>query len=296
MADDIFAPLPGARSALKPAAPKDQWCSIIPVPDDAPPCPPQHRRHGNPSRCWTYRNAAGELLGYVLRFDVGRRQEIRAGDLLRERAHRRARMALQGMVDAAAALWARSAQQLSAPVVVCEARKPPMPRPSCCPVMSPSPRRTAPTAPQKPIGGRSPCRDVTLWPDNDDEGRAYAEDVARLATAVGAASVAIVTQPAHWPEGWDIADPLPRYAAPEMLGELLQSATPWTPPAPDQRRGDFDAAEIARLGALKPLAYDREREAAAKRSDAAQRHSTGSLSSNAVVRRRFAPRQGACVA
>jgi hypothetical protein len=70
MADDIFAPLPGAWSALKPAAPKDQWCSIIPVPDDAPPGPPQHRRHGNPSRCWTYRNAAGELLGYVLRFDM----------------------------------------------------------------------------------------------------------------------------------------------------------------------------------------------------------------------------------
>ena len=96
---------------------------------------------------------------------------------------------------------------------------------------------------------------------HDDEGRAYAEDGELVVGATSGRS----SQPAHWPEGWDIADPPPRDAAPEMLGELLQSATPWTPPAPDQRRGDFDAAEIARLGALKPLAYDREREAAAKR-------------------------------
>jgi hypothetical protein len=109
-------------------------------------------------------------------------------------------------------------------------------------------------------------RRVVIWPDHDEPGRCYADDVAGLATAAGAASVAIVAVPADWPEGWDIADPLPEGAAPDTLARLLQSAAPWTPAAPNQPSGEVDTtAEIARLAALPPLQYDRDREAAAKR-------------------------------
>jgi putative DNA primase/helicase len=55
-----------------------------------------------------------------------------------------------------------------------------------------------------PIAGRN----VTIWPDHDEPGRGFAEAVAELARAVGAASIAVVKIPEQWPEHWDIADPL----------------------------------------------------------------------------------------
>jgi len=108
-----------------------------------------------------------------------------------------------------------------------------------------------------PVAGRK----VIPWPDHDEPGRRYAADVAALARAAGAASVAIVAVPVDWPEGWDIADPLPAGAAPDALSELLRSATPWVPPA---QSGSSGEAEIARLATLKPIEYERERTAAAK--------------------------------
>ena len=66
----MFARLPGVGGRQQVAAPADEWRPVTPVPDDAPPGPPQHKRRGNPSGCWTYRNAAGKPLGYVLRFNL----------------------------------------------------------------------------------------------------------------------------------------------------------------------------------------------------------------------------------
>src|SRR5258707_12453465 len=70
----MFAPLPHAaaaragdrRAAVRPKA----WAAILPVPVDAPAPPSAHGKHGRPSRTETYRSAAGEGLGYVLRFDL----------------------------------------------------------------------------------------------------------------------------------------------------------------------------------------------------------------------------------
>src|SRR5437764_10178983 len=71
MADDpMFAPLPGARRRQQAEPIADAWHPIRPVPDDAPAAPQQHYRHGKPSCRWTYLDAAGKLLGYVLRFDL----------------------------------------------------------------------------------------------------------------------------------------------------------------------------------------------------------------------------------
>ena len=71
MADNgIFAPLPGRLRRSAAAAAPDDWRPMLPVPDDAPPGPPVHKRRGKPSGCWTYRDAAGRLLGYVLRFNL----------------------------------------------------------------------------------------------------------------------------------------------------------------------------------------------------------------------------------
>jgi putative DNA primase/helicase len=58
-------------------------------------------------------------------------------------------------------------------------------------------------------------RNVIIWPDRDEPGRRYADDVAASAIAAVAGSVGIVAVPGDWPEGWDIADPLPQGVAPK---------------------------------------------------------------------------------
>ena len=50
---------------------------------------------------------------------------------------------------------------------------------------------------------------VIIWPDNDMAGADFAQQVATLARQAGASSVAIVNVPKNWPQGWDLADPLP---------------------------------------------------------------------------------------
>lgn len=47
-----------------------EWEPILPVPDDAPPCPVAHIKRGKPSHTWTYRDAEGRLLGYTCRFET----------------------------------------------------------------------------------------------------------------------------------------------------------------------------------------------------------------------------------
>ena len=42
---------------------------MAPVPTDAPPPPATHPTLGEPSRKWTYTDATGAVLGYVLRFE-----------------------------------------------------------------------------------------------------------------------------------------------------------------------------------------------------------------------------------
>src|ERR1051326_5957629 len=107
---------------------------------------------------------------------------------------------------------------------------------------------------------------VVAWPDHDQPGRRYAADVAALATAAGAGSVAIVTVPADWPQGWDLADPQPESAAPDALAGQLHSAIPWTPPAPSAPSDEVNSTtEIARLARLPLIEYGRERKEAAQR-------------------------------
>jgi hypothetical protein len=118
-----------------------------------------------------------------------------------------------------------------------------------------------------PLAGRV----AAIWPDNDQPGIAYAIDVERLALAAGVRRGATVTVPSEWPEGWDLADPLPERVTLETLAALLRSAKPWvTPVKPEPRAAaeapaNDDEAEIARLAKLTVPQYERERDAAAKR-------------------------------
>ena len=69
----------------------------------------------------------------------------------------------------------------------------------------------------------SPMRErrVTIWPDNDDPGLRYQENVARLSLTAGAKEVRCIIPPEGLPKGWDLAD-----EAPEgwRLEEILDDA------------------------------------------------------------------------
>jgi len=56
-------------AATRPSLPPERsdWVPIVPVPAWAPP-PPSHRHYGDPERLDAYRDAAGQLLGYVARY------------------------------------------------------------------------------------------------------------------------------------------------------------------------------------------------------------------------------------
>ena len=94
-----------------------------------------------------------------------------------------------------------------------------------------------------PVEGRT----VIIWPDHDEPGTAYAEEVSQLCETAGAARVHVYEYPEGVPflKGWDLADPLPDgYTLPDFdalqaparrwtrtLGELMaapKEPKPWT--------------------------------------------------------------------
>ena len=117
--------------------------------------------------------------------------------------------------------------------------------------------------------------DVVLVPDNDEPGKAHMRHVA--AALAGSALVRLLELPGLPAKG-DVSDWLNQGHTVDELKALADATAPdsggagagttGTPPPPADEaasHADDDEAEIARLAALSPLAYDRERTAAAKR-------------------------------
>ena len=106
--------------------------------------------------------------------------------------------------------------------------------------------------------------DVVLLPDNDEPGQAHMRHVA--AALAGKALVRWLELPGLPAKG-DVSDWLNAGHSVDELKALAANATTTdtTSPEPNDTTGNDDDAEIKRLAALSPLAYDRERTAAAKR-------------------------------
>ena len=68
-------------------------------------------------------------------------------------------------------------------------------------------------------------RQVVIWPDADEPGAKYAEDVAEQCRTVGAADVRIVSLPDELPKGWDLADTPPPDMDIRALVEAAQAPT-----------------------------------------------------------------------
>jgi putative DNA primase/helicase len=272
----MFGPLTLAERSASASGngPAKPWLTpIVPVPEDAPACAWRHPQHGKPVAMWPYHDAGGRLVAYAARVEYRGADGKREKDVLpitycrvgHTNGLERCAWRAYG-VPASRPLY-RLLELLAdrqAPVIVTEGEKKADAVPALFPgflgTTSMGGANAAKLSDWTSLAGRR----VIFWPDNDEAGHGYAEDGARLTTAAGAASVAIVTIPADWPEGWDLADPLPDGAAPETLARVCAEAAPWTP-TPLPCGAVDDGAEIARLAALPLLAYEREREAAAER-------------------------------
>jgi uncharacterized protein (DUF927 family) len=207
-------PVPAKPTTTKPAA--TEWRPILPVPDTAPPAPAAHPRNGKPDRLYTYRGQAGELLGYVARWEAiaGKKKEF--GWLVyAETEGGQKEWRWQGF-PAPRPLYGLELLAVSpaAGVVLCEGEKATEAARELMPdhvaLCWPGGGKAADKADFTPLQGR----DVILWADADEPGKAAMKTAAKLARQAGAASVRWLSLPAlatardkgELPQGFDAAD------------------------------------------------------------------------------------------
>lgn len=225
--EEMFKPVTGsgggARESRVNAA---VWRVLMPVPADAPPPPVTHYRHGKPSATYPYRNATGELLGFIWRLETkpGEKEFVpltwceRTSDGKREWRHKSWEVPrpLYGLDQ--------FAKLPDAPVVVVEGEKAAEALAgaiaSHAVLTSPGGSKAAGKADWRPVARRL----VIIWPDNDEPGDKYAVDVARASLANGAAAVHIISVPSGKVKGWDAADAIAEGWTPDMIAKLLADA------------------------------------------------------------------------
>lgn len=241
--DDPFAPLGGGDPSGRRARPK--FSPIAPIPDHAPTPPAAHPKLGKPSARWTYRDADGGVIGFVLRFDRGAgEKEFRPLVLYREDGRDDLVWRWESW-PAPRPLYRLDdlASRPSAPVVVCEGEKSADAADKLLPghvaVTSPNGSKSAGKADWTPLRGRA----VTIWPDADAAGLDYAEMVGRILREVGAESVAVVVPPEGAKVGWDAADALhedgwTKNRTLELLAAARAAAAPQEPKAQARKAGD----------------------------------------------------------
>ena len=246
--DDPFGPVDGPRKG-KATSDASEWEIIAPVPSGTKSAPKHHRMLGKPTATWTYSDAEGHLLGYVCRFDGADGKEFRPLTLWRSKA--------DGAVTWRWTSWATPrplyglqglAERPSAPVVVTEGEK------ACdaaarllrafAAVTNPNGAKSADKADWSPLRGRT----VTIWPDADAAGLAFAKAAAKAILAAGAASVATIAPPQGVAVGWDAADALAAGWDEKRAAEFAASAAPAAGEGVPRRRGKRQRDDV--IGAV----------------------------------------------
>ncbi len=224
--NDPFAPVDGATRRTSKSDTAD-WEIIVPVPPGAKPAPGKSRILGKPTKLWTYTDAEGQLLGYVARFDGPDGKEFRPLTFWRSSADSATSWRWTSW-PAPRPLYGlrRLAERPSAPVMVTEGEKASDAAArlllAFAAITSPNGSKSCDKADWSPLRSRS----VTIWPDADAAGLAFAKAVARAAAEAGAASVAIIAPPKGVPVGWDAADAESAGWDEKRAAELVASAAP----------------------------------------------------------------------
>ena len=219
---DPFAPI----AAGGEQTPKRKARAIVlPVPADAPKPPSEHFKLGKPSARWIYTDAAGKVLGYVLRFDTAEGKSFRPLTLWHPAAGGKAEWRWESW-PAKRPLYGlqRLAERPNASVIICEGEKSADAASRLLPdfvvVTSPNGSKSAGNADWSPLQRRN----VIIWPDADVAGLEYARAVARYVAAAGAMSVGIVSPPEGVAVGWDAADALEEGWNVERAEKLIAGA------------------------------------------------------------------------
>lgn len=178
------------------------------VPADTPPKSINHDKHGRPSAIWEYRGPAGELLGFVCRFDpVGEKKQIlpytHGMDTTTGETgwQWKAFLALRPLYG-----LDRLEQRPEAPALIVEGEKTADAAqrllPAIVAITWPGGCNAVAMADFSALQGRR----AAIWPDHDEPGRKAAEAAARAALEAGAVEVFIIEPPPDKAEGWDLAD------------------------------------------------------------------------------------------
>ena len=249
-----FKPTPSKSKA-------PEWIAIQPIPVEAMnKCPAKHRQHGAPSKVWIYRDAQGQPLMALYRFDLGPDEDGKPRKVFApltwcQRADgQTTQWRWQGLPDPRPLLHLDElSQRLDAPVVLCEGEKAADAAaelmPSYVATCWPNGSNSWHKADLTPLKGRS----VLLWPDNDSSGQSCMEAVAEKLREIGVASVQAIAldvfkrnptlkngkptfaKGGQWDDGDDAADALAKdwtsahLAELERTGELFGSAPAPTP-------------------------------------------------------------------
>lgn len=278
---DPFDPLRAEeRRSAADVGPTDTevWEPIIPARGEPPEAPQiQHSKHGRAAARWIYRDAGGAPLFAVVRFNLPNGDK----EVLPYTFGRRVWMTKKGIrrdvtgwhfkrPNLPVPLYGldRLAARPDAPVLVCEGEKvadaASLLFPDMVCIASEGGSSAAHTADWTPLVGHP----VTGWPDHDAAGSRYAEAVVRLLGEVGTGPVRVVSVPQDWPDGWDLADPLPDGVTTAQLSLMLaeaqslddvklpsgfvmrQSGLHFIPDATDTNSAVFIAAHSRSLGKL----------------------------------------------
>ncbi|WP_460068098.1 DUF927 domain-containing protein [Pseudomonas sp. S1_A06] len=257
LADLLHVSAGAAQSKPTPSQSKaPEWIAIQPIPVEAMnKCPTKHRQHGAPSKVWIYRDAQGQPLMALYRFDLGPDEDGKPRKAFApltwcQRADgQTTQWRWQGLPDPRPLLRLDElSQRLDAPVVLCEGEKAADAAAELMPgyvaTCWPNGSNSWHKADLTPLKGRS----VLLWPDNDSSGQSCMEAVAEKLREIGTASVQAIVldvfrrkptlkngkptfaKGGQWDDGDDAADALAKgwtsahLAELERTGELFGSA------------------------------------------------------------------------
>lgn len=235
LAERLGVSAQGAAGAAPPAAPKkprSEWAPIVPVPEDAPAFRLAHTHYGAPQARWEYRTQAGELVGYVCRFQKsGGGKEILPASWAVNTKGEHAWRWLSFPKPRPLYRLPELAAKPGAPVLLVEGEKTADAAATLFPMMAvlswPGGSKAVKHAHWAALEGRK----VFVWPDADEPGSAAARQIAEVLRGV-AESVRLITPPSDVPHGWDLADAL---------------EDGWTP----ERAQAWAKANIARTGGEK---------------------------------------------
>ncbi len=230
-------PVPSPKSNTKVSA----WSAALPVPDDAPPPPVAHPQRGKPSITYVYRDAAGKVMGYIMRFEAAPpkfpkkdfRQLTFQTTATGDREWRWVAMPAPRPLYGLDLL----AKNQGDTVFVVEGEKAAEAGrrllPGCVST-TPGGAAAVAQADVKPLAGRN----VILWPDNDAPGVAAMQKLGTAILKAGAASCRVmdtdvltrlapapngelINRVGDLPAGWDCADALADGWTPAQIKLLL---------------------------------------------------------------------------